>query len=248
MSLIVFAFIFGGTLVGMLLRIKLPEPHLNDDTKHAVLLATGLVSTIAALVLGLLIASAKTSFDTQSSQIQQMTTDVILLDGLLARYGDDARPARVLLRRIAPSAVQIWGGNAPALVTAAPYVTSGAAAAFYDSLEELSPRTDLQRSLHARAIRLATALAQTRLMVFVQGDTAVPMPFLAVLVLWLTIIFASFSLFARPNATVVTAQFICALSATTAIFLILELTQPFSGLITISTAPLGNALAPLGPI
>ena len=247
MSAIVFAFIFGGTLLGMVLRVVLPEPHLSADTKDAVRLATGLVGTIAALVLGLLIASAKTSYDTQSTQVQQMTADVILLDGLLARYGDDARPARLLLRRIAPSSARLWSGTGTASGDAAPYAASAAGASFFDMLEGLSQRTEMQRSLRSRAIQTATAMAKTRLMVFAQAAPAIPMPFLAVLVLWLTIIFASFSLFVRPNATVVVTLLVCALSASTSIFLILELSQPFSGLIQISTAELTNALAPLGP-
>jgi hypothetical protein len=245
MSSIVFAFIFGGTLIGMVLRASLPEPHLSEETRDVVRLGMGLVATIAALVLGLLIASAKTSYDTQSTQLKQMTANVILLDNLLARYGAEARPVRVLLRRIAPSAAQISDASAPA--KAASYVPGAASAAFYEALEDLTPGNDMQRSIHARAVKTATELAQTRLMIFAELDDAIPMPFLAVLVFWLMIIFASFSLFARPNATLVAALFICALSASTSIFLILELSQPFSGLITISTAPLSNALAPLGP-
>jgi hypothetical protein len=245
--LIVFAFIFGGSLLGVFLRFRLPEPHLSADSKDAVRLATGLIATIAALVLGLLIASAKTSYDTQSAQVQQMTANVILLDGLLERYGEETHPARVLLRRLAPSVGQIWRGNSSAPATATPYVASGAAEAFYDSIEQLVPRTDAQRSLQARAIRTATDLAQTRLLVFAQTGSSIPMPFLGVLVVWLTIIFTSFSLFARPNATVIAALFVCALSAATSIFLILELSQPFTGLMKISTAPLAHALAPLAP-
>ena len=72
------------------------------------------------------------------------------------------------------------------------------------------------------------------------------MPFLVVLVFWLTILFISFGLFAPPNATVIATLFVCALSVSGAIFLILELDQPFEGLIRISSAPLRNALAHLG--
>jgi len=247
MSLISFAFIFGGTLLGMLLRVKLPEPHLSADSKDVVRLGMGLVATIAALVLGLLIASAKTSYDERSTQVKQMTAKMILLDSLLERYGAETRPARILLRRIAPSLDRIWRDNRSASANATPYEASAAAEAFYDKLEELSPRNDTQRSLYARAIQISTDVAETRLMVFAQADNSIPMPFLAVLVFWLTIIFASFSLFARPNATVVAALFICALSASTSIFLILELSQPFAGLMRISSASLGSALAPLGP-
>ena len=121
-----------------------------------------------------------------------------------------------------------------------------AEAAFY-KLQELSPQNDTQRSLQGRAIQVSTDLAQTRMLLFAQKDSPIPAPFLAVLVFWLTIIFASFSLFARPNATVIGFLFIFVLSAAGAIFLILELSQPFSGLMQISSAPLRNALGSLGP-
>jgi hypothetical protein len=111
---------------------------------------------------------------------------------------------------------------------------------------ELSPQTEAQRALKARAVQLATDVAQTRLALFVQSDNSIPMPFLVVLVFWLTIIFASFSLFSRLNPTLIAVLFVFALSASGAIYLILEMGQPFSGLMQISSAPLRNALAPLG--
>lgn len=111
---------------------------------------------------------------------------------------------------------------------------------------ELSPQTEAQRALKARAVQLATDVAQTRLALFVQSDNSIPMPFLVVLVFWLTIIFASFSLFSRLNPTLIAMLFVFALSASGAIYLILEMGQPFSGLMQISSAPLRNALAPLG--
>src|SRR6516164_9208815 len=109
------------------------------------------------------------------------------------------------------------------------------------------PETDAQRSLKTRALQITADLAQTRLLLFAQADSSIPMPFLAVLVLWLTIIFASFGLFSRLNPIVIAALFIFALSASGVIFLLLELGQPFEGLLQISSAPLRNALAPLGP-
>jgi len=98
--------------------------------------------------------------------------------------------------------------------------------------------------VQGRAIQLWIDLAQTRVL-FAQTDSAIPMPFLAVLVFWLAAIFVSFGLFARPNPIIVSALFVCALSAASAIFLILELGHPFSGLMEISSAPLSNALPPL---
>src|ERR1700722_13996244 len=99
-SELAFAIIFSGALLGMLLRFLLPEPHLSSDTKDLVRLSTGLIATLSALVLGLLVASAQGSFQTQSNQIKQITANVILLDNILARAGPQAQvqPVRVLLR------------------------------------------------------------------------------------------------------------------------------------------------------
>ena len=116
----------------------------------------------------------------------------------------------------------------------------------YVAIQALSPKNDLQRSLQSRAAQISTDLAQTRLLLFVESDSAIPAPFIAILAFWLIIIFASFSLFSALNATVFGFLSLFALSASCAIFLILELSQPFTGLLTIPSAPLRNALAPLG--
>jgi hypothetical protein len=247
-SLIAFAFIFGGALLGMVLRAILPEPHLSADSKDVVRLGSGLIATLAALVLGLLIASAKSAYDTQSAQIRQMTAQIILLDRFLEHYGPEAATARNLLRSSIVSLVgRIWHENIASSVKTAPFAATTTAEEFFDKIQELSPRNEAQRSFQARAIQLSSDLAQTRLLLFAQAENSIPIPFLAVLVFWLAIIFASLSLFARPNATISAALFIFAVSASGAIFLILELGQPFDGLIAISSAPLINALAPLQP-
>jgi Protein of unknown function (DUF4239) len=244
---VAFAFIFGGALFGMLLRFVLPEPHLNSDTKDVVRLGTGLVATLAALVLGLLIASAQASFQTQSSQIRQITANVILLDNILARSGPQAEPVRVLLRSSVKTLVaRIWREQDSAATKLVPFEASAQADLFFDKLLELTPQNDAQRQMQGRAVQIAIDLAQTRVL-FAESDSAVPKPFVAVLVFWLTIIFVSFGIFARPNLTIVASLFVCALSASSAIFLILELNHPFSGLMTISNTPLSNALAPLSP-
>src|SRR6476661_4270768 len=98
-SLAVFAIIFGGALLGMVVRPLLSETHLHPDSRGVVKMATGLIGTLTALVLGLLIASAKSSFDQKTTQVKQITATVILLDDLLAEYGPQAIPARNLLRQ-----------------------------------------------------------------------------------------------------------------------------------------------------
>src|SRR5262249_45580103 len=242
-SCITFVCISGGALLGMFL----PGHHLSTDDKDVVRLGTGLIGTIAALVLGLLIASAKSSYDTQSTQIKQMTAQIILLDRLLAQYGPQTDMARDAMGRgVVALADRVWRENIPGSAAAASFETTSASDAFYDRLLQLSPKNDPQRALRDRAIQVSTDLAQTRLLLFAQTDNSIPMPFLVVLVFWLAMIFASFSLFAKPNGIIIAALFIFALSAAGAIFLILELGQPFAGLMQIPSLPLRSALAPLG--
>ena len=139
---------------------------------------------------------------------------------------------------------RIWHGQNPVAGKAAPFEASAQSDLFFDKLLELTPQNDGQRQMQTRAIQIWVDLAQTRVL-FAQTDSAIPMPFLAVLVFWLAAIFVSFGLFARPNPIIVSALFVGALSAASAIFLILELGHPFSGVMEISSAPLSNALAPL---
>ena len=196
------------------------------------------------MVLGLLIAAAKSSFDTQSTQVTQITADIILLDNLLAQYGPEGRPIREKIRSIiGPFADRLWREREAS--AAKPFEFDASSEKTYLEIQALSPQNDLQRSLQTRAAQLSTDLVQTRLILFAESDNAIPTPFLAILVLWLIIIFASFSLFSALNATVFTCLSLFALSASCAIFLILELSRPFSGLMMISSAPLRHALGPL---
>jgi hypothetical protein len=209
-------------------------------------LGTGLIGTIAGLVLGLLIASANSTFQTQSTQVQQLTANIVLLDRTLAQYGPETDLARNLLRRgVASMADRIWRENGSDSGKVAPFEASAAALSLYDEILKLSPRNETQRSLQARALDTVQDLGKTRLLLFAEAGMAIPIPFLVVLISWLTIIFASFSLFADNNGTTIVALGIFAVSASAAIFLILELSQPFAGLMTISSEPLRNALAPL---
>ena len=243
LSFLIFLLTLGGIFFGALLRRALPEHHLSKDSQDVVRLGVGLIGTIAALVLGLLIASAKSSFDTQSTQITQITADIILLDNLLAEYGPEARPIREQMRNIIePLADRLWREKQASAATT--FELSGPAEKAYLGIQALSPQNDLQRSLQSRAAQVSTDLVQTRLILFAESGNVIPTPFLAILVLWLVIIFA-FSLFSALNVTVFTCLSLFALSASCAIFLILELSKPFSGLMMISSAPLRHALGPL---
>jgi len=244
-TVIALACILVGTLVGMFLRNRVSEKHLDSDAKDVVKLGAGLIGTIAALVLGLLIASAKNSFDTQVTQVKQLTADVILLDQLLTHYGPEAVTVRNLLRGAVNAIVdRIWRENSSVSTRKMPYEVTAAGEAFIVNLRQLVPQTDEQRSIKDRAIQVSDSIAHTRWLLFTQSDP-IPMPFLIVLIFWISIIFANLSLFADPKPIVVGALFVFALSAAAAIFLVLELGQPFSGIMQISNMPVRSALAPL---
>jgi hypothetical protein len=243
-SLIVFMSVFGGSLLGVLLRSALPPQHLSADSKDIVRLGMGLVGTMAALVLGLLVASAKSSYDAQSNELTQVSANVITLDRVLAHYGPEANEARNQLRNaVVRVADRVWPKDHSRHPTLEPSI---ATESLYDTIQQLSPKDTTQRSLQSDAMSLANGLSQTRWLMYEQNAGSVPFPMLVILVLWLTIIFVSFGLFAPRNATVVASLFVSALSVSCAIFLILEMYKPFEGLIQISGAPLYAALSHLG--
>lgn len=234
--LIVLACVFGGALLGFLLRSALP---------HIVRLGMGLVGTMAALVLGLLVASAKGSYDAQSNQFIQLSANIVVLDRILAHCGPEAKETRDMLR---DETVRVRDRMWPKDHSGAAGLEPGSARAesVYDKIQQLSPNDNAQRSLQGQASSIANSLGQTRWLMYEQSVASIPLPLLAVLVLWLTIIFISFGLFAPRNATVVASLFVSAQSVSCAILLILEMYKPFEGLIQISSAPLYTALAHLG--
>jgi hypothetical protein len=244
-SLVVFGCVFGGALLGIFFRNLLPTHHLSADSKDTVKLGMGLVGTMAALVLGLLVASAKGSYDAQSAELTQMSANIAVLDRLLALYGPESKEARTELRTIAARVLdQLWSRDGASPTSAAP--TSSSGESFYATIQELSPKNDTQRSLQSQALSIAVEIGKTRWLMFEQATTSISLPLLIVLVLWLTAIFISFGLFAPFNSTVIVSLFVSALAVSGAIFLILEMYSPYEGLIQISKAPLRAALAHLG--
>lgn len=238
-----FACVFGGALLGMLLRRALPAHHLSSDSKDVVKLGMGLVGTMAALALGLLLASAKSAYDAQAEELRQMSAMVLLLDRALSHYGPEATEARDLLRQAAVRALErLWSPDRWQPVQPG----STRARDFYDAIEQLAPENAAQRLIQTQALRIGLDLGRLRFLLFEEEGRAMPVPFLVMLVFWLTIIFVSFGLFTSPNGTVVTTMFVCALSVASALYLILELAHPFGGLLQIPSAPLREAVQNLG--
>jgi hypothetical protein len=248
MSAIVFGCVFGGALLGMVLRALLPEHHLSGESKDVVKLGMGLIGTMSALVLGLLVASAKSGYDAQRNGLAQLAGNVVFLDRVLARYGPETKEARQTLRdSVADMLEQTWPQASPgAGPSAKPAQTEGRYEGLFDKIQELSPKTEAQRSLQNQALKLASDMGQSRWSLFAQRGSSISVTFLVVMACWLGIVFASFSLFAPSNATVFTTLLLCALVVASTIFLILELDRPFEGFIQVSSEPLQRALAQLG--
>src|SRR5262250_2920350 len=198
-SCIAFACVLGGALLGMFLRVSLPEHHLSTDSKDFLKLGTGLIATMAALVLGLLIASAKNSYDIQRNELTQVSASIIVLDRLLLNYGPETKEARDLLRGSVVRALdQMWPEHrSQAAARSEPGVSSDA---LHDKIYRLSPHNEDQRLLKSQALTIILNLRQTRWLELEQRrGSSIPMAVLAMLVFWLAIIFVSFGLFAPPT-------------------------------------------------
>jgi hypothetical protein len=244
LSSIVLACIFGGALFGMCLPQLLPEDHLSVKSTDVVKLGIGLIGTMAAMVLGLMLSSAKGSYDTEKGELNAMSAKLVLLDRVLAHYGPDAKEARNALHGTVDLLLdQGWSEHRS--LHSHPESSIGSED-LYDRVQELSPKNDEQRIAKSQAVNMVMNLGGTRWLMLEQRDNSVSMPLLIVLVSWLTIIFISFGLLAPRNGTVVGTLFASALSVSSAIFLILELYSPLTGVIRLSSAPLRSAMAHLG--
>ena len=239
-----FACVFGAALLGLFVRSRLSNELLEPDSKETVRLAMGLVGTIVALALGLLIGFSKGFYDTQSSEVTQLAADVVLLDKILNQYGPETKEMRDLLRRSVVRMLDVtWERGSSDRTSVATFVETEA---LLRKIQGLNPDNDSQRFLQSQALSTVSKLTQTRSLMVAQKSSSVPMPLLIVLVFWLSLLFTSFGLFGRPNVLVVVGLFASALAVCAAILLILDMYQPYAGLIQVSSAPLRAALALLG--
>jgi hypothetical protein len=243
-SLLVLVCVFGGALTGMFLGRLLPPHHLGDETKTVITLASGTLSVLSALVIGLLISYAKGDFDAQTKLVQKFAADLILLDRVMLQYGPETGEARDLLRRYTALKIALtW----PEESARGPHLDDRAALEMLEGVQAkllgLTPQSEAQRWLQSRGLQIGGDLIAERWLLAAQNEGSVPRPFLVTLVFWLTILFTGFSLFAPRHATVVVALLVCAVSLSAAIFLILEMDRPFDGFITVSAEPMQSALA-----
>jgi hypothetical protein len=222
-------------------RRLLPEHHMTAESRDTVKLAMGLVATMSALLLGLLVSSAKGSYDTIRGEVIQMTAKATLVDRMLVAYGPETAEARARLSAAVEASVRrMWAGGEDMQTRLTPDVQM--AMAFFGAIERLAPRDDAQRVLKDRAVSQAMELGELRSLLLVQSASSISKPVLVVVVCWLVVIFLGFALLAPPNATGILALMVSALSVSGAIFLILELDRPFDGVFQIPRQIVLNAL------
>jgi len=244
---IVFACAFGGAVLGIFLSAVLPKHHLTNDSKDVIKVSVAMVATLAALVVGLLIASARSSFDSKDGEMRGAAAHAILLDRTMAEYGLETAEIRDLFRQIVVMKInQVWPAESTGNVNPDAIGRGRGIEIVQGKLLDLVPQDDAQRWLKSTALQLNGNIAEARWLVVEQTDSSIHWPFLAILAFWLTIIFASFGLFAPCNASVLAALFVCALSVGGSIYLIVEMDQPYGGLIKISSAPFRAVLDQLG--
>lgn len=235
--------IFGGTLLGQFLRRFLPDHHLSGKSEEALKVGAGMIATLAALVLGLLVGSAKSTLDGANNAITQSATKIILLDRTLARYGPEAKEARDQMRRSVETFIAtVWPEEKAASATVRDFEHSNSVEAMLGVLTALKATDDEHQALRAQALQLANDIQQVRWLAIAQGVVPLPIPFLVVLLFWVSILYVSYGLLAPGNLTVTAVQFLGALSVAGAIFLILEMNRPLDGIIKVSSAPMLKAL------
>jgi hypothetical protein len=247
-GLIVLACTFCGALAGIALHQKLPAQHKAADARDVVKLVLGLIATISALVMSLLIATAHTSYVTQESEVQALGIHIVQLDRVLVGYGPNAAQARAMFRQLVARRLdQTWPNRRDARPSPeAVRATRTQNEALIEHVVNLEPSTDSQYFAKSRALQLLAEIGDERQLLHEQSSSSIPWPFLVVLVFWLVVLFVGFGFLCRSNGTVVVTLFIGSLSVAGAIFLVLDMNQPFSGLMHISSAPLRIALETIG--
>jgi hypothetical protein len=235
-------------MIGVVLNPRLPDHHRDTDSRDVVKLVMGLIATVAALVLGLLISSAHSSFVEQQSEIQHLGVKLIQLNRALELFGADSIATRTELRRIVVAdAARLWPDKNAMAVTGQTTQEQIALEDLFRQIQDLPATTDGQHAARTRAFQLLTDVGETRRLLDEQANGSISWPFLVILVFWLCVLFLGFGLFARLNATVLVALLMGAMSVAGAIFLILEMNRPYNGIMRVSDAPIRTALSVMGP-
>lgn len=242
MSAVIVVILFGSAVVAMFVARFLPDNHLSSETKSVVSVSVAVIGTLSALVVGLLISTANSSFIAKGQEIADISSNVINLDRFMRRYGQEAEDSRALLRDYTAEKLRdLFPRNAEQ----APDTTSVTTVTMLEKLQNnilaMTPSNETQRWLQAQSLETASAILATRWQLG-QNSASSPRLLLLLVMFWFVIIFASFGIFAPHNIIAISAIFLCSVGVGSAIRIITELQEPFGGLIRISRSPLVLAL------
>jgi hypothetical protein len=243
-SILVAACIFAGGVAGLHLHRILPRHHLTKDTQDVIRLGIGMLSVLASLVLGLLIATAKTSYDATDHAIRTYAAELALLNETLRDYGGNASVPRDLLRSYTERLLRDgWPKESERPAVLQDDEAQRLLERVRETIRALKPVDAGQKALQEQAIDINLNLLRQRWLLIEQQGPSVQRVVLVILVSWVTVIFASFGMNAPRNGTVMVAFLVCSLAIGGAIFLILEMDRPLDGVMQISSWPMQNALA-----
>jgi hypothetical protein len=239
---IVFVCTFGGAVLGVVLRAILKEHHLDTTSKDTVKVGIALVATMTALVLGLVTASSKGYYDSVDAAVRQSATQILALDRLLHRYGPETAEIRNDLKQMVGSRIEaVWSSKPAGNVIVVRSTATSPSERLADAIRDLQPNNDRQKALQSRAVDLSETILQTKWLMLTHSRNVIPVPFLVVMLFWLTIIFVSYGIYTQPNVLVIVALLVCALSVSGALCLVLEMDSPFDGLVRVSAQPMRQA-------
>lgn len=241
-----FTMMFASAVCALICASRLPDHHLTSATQDTVKLGVGMIAAVASLILGLMVASLQSAFNSSANDVRNYATSLLSLDLDLRRFGPGACAERKLVLDHARTVIdETWTpflGSSPA-----PRQEQGLAAPLMLNLDasadSLKPLTDAQHSARKAIEADLRTLVTQRWQIHGDSQSNIPTAFLVVLIVWLALIFGSFGLFAPPNALVVGALFLCSLSIAGALFLIVEMASPFDGLIQVSSAPMREVVS-----
>lgn len=246
MSCIEFVLVFGGALAGMAVRRAKPDDRFTQEARDSIRLAIGLVITMTGLVLGMLVSSGKTFYDSQKNQVAELSAQVIFVNDLLSAYGPETKELRIEARSSIEGIVdRIWPRNKNQSFELKP---STYGSNFYDHVQLLVPKNEAQASMKAQILASTLNLRKTYWLLFLQSQqTSITIPVLSAVTAWLVVIFFSFGLFAPRIPNVILTYVICAIAVSIAIFIILSMNSPFSGAFRISPAAVRDVLDEIPP-
>lgn len=242
-----FACVLLSTLISMAVARRLPDHHVSGEFRDVVKLGLGVIGTLTAMVLGLLVAASKGTYDAQSGTVKEVAAQLGVLDRVLARYGPETAEIRGQLRVLTQSVLdQFWPQDSATSIDFNGGQSRNVGETIFDAISELSPRTDSQRLFKSRAQDVILGLIQFRQRLVANSERSIPSALLIALAVWQAVLFAGFGLLAPRNATTIVILAVCMLSVSSALFLIMELDRPFGGMIRISDAPLRSVMSHFG--